>query len=788
MAMVRTPPPGGGVDQALEHWQDYKQQAMHELAQMKGHIAEADKLRAQQKTADRIRELEQELAVARAWRQQTEKELQTVRQERDESRLAAQEWESRYRHSEAAVGDTGLEIAATREEACNSARECAELVLQVRQLEAQMEKERQQHQEEREQQLRQTAAAMQTLSAAASRSAEVSVGSGSAADTSTHGLERKPWDSPASTVNRSFHATSYPSNENAEAEAPVSVAVLAKQIIALREERNSAQAACESLDARLAAAVAKQRGFAETIQQLREANAKANEAVNAREREQSLAAVAAAVAIERQKHSAALREREAQWRDTNELLVSGHEKEQQAWSNENEGLRAQLAELQVQTTGLRAALATKSNEISGTQANLGRQLADAETIARAAESAARVAEQEAEELRLELHELRAAQNHATSLEREVKRAEKERKAAETEMIALRAELDAVVRENAELGEANRMVESKLFAGREAVAAAVAEADILRGEWEEERIVVQQTMKEAEQRLQQQATALTAVAAVSPAASAAIQRVQQQQEQQQHQSREQSPQRSFTAERSASARVVPSTPESPARQLAEPPPEQMQMRQGSRRVSSRPAGSPVHNRSTELRSTSRRSHSERAPRRGSTTLRLSNPEEATKHKQQQLSSQRGQGRSSTQGQSKVARERGADYARQVEERDEMLRQITDVAGREFVRRNGLTTAPIARVQEVLHSARLQALAHVRTTAGKQVAHALAFAPVEEIETATLSMLGTPAQPLQGRHAQGYIQPAGVGMHLSFAAAGESGVARTHAAGSARHETV
>ena len=120
---------------------------------------------------------------------------------------------------------------------------------------------------------------------------------------------------------------------------------------------------------------------------------------------------------------------------------------------------------------------------------------------------------------------------------------------------------------------------------------------------------------------------------------------------------------------------------------------------------------------------------------------------------------------------------------------MLRQITDVAGREFVRRNGLSTAPITRVQEVLHSARLQALSHVRTTAGKQVAHALAFAPVEEIETATLSMLGTPAQPLQGRPTHGYTQPAGVGMHLNFAPTGASGLPRTNAsAASARHETV
>ena len=123
---------------------------------------------------------------------------------------------------------------------------------------------------------------------------------------------------------------------------------------------------------------------------------------------------------------------------------------------------------------------------------------------------------------------------------------------------------------------------------------------------------------------------------------------------------------------------------------------------------------------------------------------------------------------------------------------MLRQITDVAGREFVRRNGLTTAPIARVQEVLHSARLQALSHVRTTAGKQVAHALAFAPVEEIETATLEMLGTPAHTLQGRPMNSYSQSAGMGLHLSFAqatTAAGSGVARANAAArTAKHETV
>ena len=54
MATVRTPP-GGGVDQALLNWQSYKQQALHELGQMKGHIAAADKLRVEQKAADRAR-------------------------------------------------------------------------------------------------------------------------------------------------------------------------------------------------------------------------------------------------------------------------------------------------------------------------------------------------------------------------------------------------------------------------------------------------------------------------------------------------------------------------------------------------------------------------------------------------------------------------------------------------------------------------------------------------------------------------------------------------------------
>ena len=96
----------------------------------------------------------------------------------------------------------------------------------------------------------------------------------------------------------------------------------------------------------------------------------------------------------------------------------------------------------MQTTGLRAALATKSNEITGTRAELGRQLADAETVARAAESAARVAEQEAEDLKHELDSLREAQNRATSLQGEIAREEKKRKAAEAEMVALRAELDA----------------------------------------------------------------------------------------------------------------------------------------------------------------------------------------------------------------------------------------------------------------------------------------------------------------------------------------------------------
>ena len=84
---------------------------------------------------------------------------------------------------------------------------------------------------------------------------------------------------------------------------------------------------------------------------------------------------------------------------------------------------------------------------------------------------------------------------------------------------------------------------------------------------------------------------------------------------------------------------------------------------------------------------------------------------------------------------------------------------------------LATAPIGRVAEVLNSGRLEALAHVRATAGKQVAHALAFAPVEEIERATLSMLGTPAQPAALGRAAG-----AEGTRLSFRQA------------TSRHETV
>ena len=700
MATVRTPP-GGGVDQALLNWQSYKQQALYDLAQMKGHIAAADKLRVDQKAAERVRELEQELAVGRAWRAQLELDLQTAQQERDQSRIAAKEWE-------AAAGESAVEARATREEACNSARECAELVLQVRTLEEQLQKQRQGHREQIEAQVE----AMRTLFAAANSGDH----DGEALLSGTVSGRRKPWDSPASAM-----------NANTGAEGTVSVADLASRITALRDERDSAQATCESLRK-------EQRSYTDTIQLLREANEKASRMAKEREREQSLAAVAAAVAVERQQHAAAQTEREAQWKQ-----------EQQAWSDENEGLRAQLAELQVQTTGLRAALAAKKNEITGTKNDLGRQLGEAEIVARAAESAARVAEEEAEELRLELRGFRAAQDRATSLQGELEREEKKRKAAEAEMFALRAELDSVVRENAELAEANRVVESKLSAGRDAVAAAVAEADTLRSEWEEERVVVQQTMKDAEQRLQQQAMTLTAVAAVSPAASAAIKRVQQQQQQ--------SGQRDFSDHRST--RVGPPTPKSPVRQFTEP----------------------LHpSRETPTRTR----HSEQASRRGSIALRVTTPE-ATRQRQatEQRQSQRGQGRrSSTPGQAKnAARERGAEYARQVEERDEMLRQISDVAGREFVRRNGLATAPIARVQEVLHSARLQALSHVRTMAGKQVAHALAFAPVEEIETATLSMLGTPAQPLQGRRTQDYNQPAGMGMQLNFA----------HASAT-KHETV
>lgn len=78
--------------------------------------------------------------------------------------------------------------------------------------------------------------------------------------------------------------------------------------------------------------------------------------------------------------------------------------------------------------------------------------------------------------------------------------------------------------------------------------------------------------------------------------------------------------------------------------------------------------------------------------------------------------------------------------------------------------------------MLHSSRLEALAHVRTTAGKQVAHALAFAPVEEIERATLSLIGTPAKPGGMLMAAAGGAVAGGGLTLQFAGGGS------------RHETM
>ena len=782
MATVRTPPPshGPGVDQALDHWQDYKQQALHNLAQMKGHIAEADKLRSDQKAAELSRETEQELAAARAWCAKVEKELEVAQQERDESRLAATGWQARHQQSEQALAGAAQEAAAVREEACSSARECAELVLQVGQLEDALQSQREEQRAAAIQQLTQAASAMQTLGAVLA-DASSSSADGDGGDSGDGGTGRKPWDSPATLLDGSFRAQ--PPAAPTGMDGAVSMSELVERAIALRDERDRAEATCKGLNRRLGAALGEQRSSAEAIQRLRAANVDASAEMSRREREQSIAAVAAAVGAAREEHAAALREREAHWQREAEQLASESQQDQRALVEENEALRAELAELRVQTTGLRAALAAKTNEI-GAQVGLGRKVADAQTAAKAAESAARFAEEEAEELRMELHELRQAAERNASLPGDVQREEKKRKAAEAEMVALRAELDAAVRQNEELGEANREIESKLAAGRAAVSAAVTEADVLRGEWEEERFAVQQTMELAEQRLKEQASALTAVAAVSPAASAAIKRMQGQQ-------------RLFEPEDQS---ITP--PSSPARQLAEPPPQPPSVtitattptrrtssaaadagmrRRSSARPSSRgqddagpPGGrsrTPTNGRRLgglidrgggsvrsartssqparqQRRSVSRHAPAEQEPpppptargRRGSSAARVARPSAAG-----------GRGGGGGDSARKVARERGADYAKQVEERDEMLRQITDVAGREFVRRNGLGTAPIARVQEVLHSARLEALSHVRTTAGKQVAHALAFAPVEEIERATLSMLGTPAQPSAGaRH--------------------------------------
>ena len=344
--------------------------------------------------------------------------------------------------------------------------------------------------------------------------------------------------------------------------------------------------------------------------------------------------------------------------------------------------------------------------------------------------------------------MRQSLREAGATEEQSEKHEKKWRVAEAECGALRAELDAALRETELEKEARVVLEDKLAEGRAEVAAAVSEAETMRAEWEEERTAVQQTMELAEVRLKEQASALSAVAAVSPAASSALQRLGSpapapQEQHQQH-----------------------PVPTSPARPHAAPP----ATASASKQQPTQPA--------TEPRTPQRRSGSAHpTPRRSGALIapaeELPPPRQGRRGSQQRTGTgkkakARARGKENRE---KAPREKAVDYAKQVEERDAMLRQITEVAGREFVTRNGLATAPIGRVAEVLNSGRLEALAHVRATAGKQVAHALAFAPVEEIERATLSMLGTPAQPAALGRAAG-----AEGTRLSFRQA------------TSRHETV
>lgn len=677
MATVRTPAKGGagddaGIELALDNWHDYKQQALHNLEQMKGHIAEAGKLRSEQKATELSRETERELGAAKAWCGKIEQELHLAHVERDESRLAAESWRAQHRQAQAEVAHATREAAAVREEATSSARECAELVLEVGQLEGSLTSERAQHEAELErveqeleeertpspadEQLAQAAMAVQSLGTVlAKASSSLSSSPAAAADSAV--AHRKPWHSPA--MDGYFHRNSVrtmglPGRDSSDPPA------LVEKVVALLDERDRAEAACRTLNERYAAALAEQANTAETIHTLREASA-LRETAEEWEREQSVAAVAAAVGAARAEHAAVLRDRDAQWQREREAVEADRRQEALEWEQEPQALRQELAELRVQTTALRAALAAKSNESPG----LGAKVRDAQAAARAAESAAREAEEEAVELREELQEARVEAERRSAAEVDVERHEKKRRAAEAECAALRAELDAALRAGEEEEEARRQAEGKLAAGRAAVTAAVTEADILRGEWEEERVAVQQTMELAEQRLKEQATALSAVASVSPAAAAAVKRVTREQEQQ----RMMSPERGIGG---PLEEVAP--PVSPVRSHAQPP------------VPERGADPRTPSRRRAATSAKRESTAHPPQRRRSSAV-LGTPADATHRRGS--SRRRGSASRHQQPQAVVPpRQRQADYAKQVEQRDEMLRQITDVAGRDFVTRNGL----------------------------------------------------------------------------------------------------
>lgn len=263
--------PASDVDQAMVNWADYRSEALRNIDQMKGHIAQAGQQRAERQTERQVAGATQELAAARAWAAKLEKDLHSAQREREESRAEAETLRDEARalrkdHKEAQkqVVSVSREAAAVRAEAMSSARECAELALQVAQLEEQLQEEQQRPEPPRsssaDEQLAQAAIAVQALgSVLAAHSAE-----------DAKPLARaKPWDSPASALDSSVR-----SQRGARQEPPMSVSVLVDKVMALREEKERAEATCKTLNRRLSAALQEQKRSAEALQKMREASAR----------------------------------------------------------------------------------------------------------------------------------------------------------------------------------------------------------------------------------------------------------------------------------------------------------------------------------------------------------------------------------------------------------------------------------------------------------------------------------------------------------------------------------